>query len=67
MPLCAPGVRVCILSLVSLMKYGFGFSFSSNGLNILYAGNVFGRATFRNDFLVLDLDNCYKNSSSIFV
>ena len=45
----------------------FGFSSCSNGLSILYGYNVFGYATLSNDFLVLDLDNCYNNSSSTFV
>ena len=63
----APGVRTCLLSLVSLMKSGFGFSSCSDGLNILYGGNVFGHATLRNDFLVLDLDECYNDSNSASV
>ena len=40
------------------MKSGFDFSSCLDGLNILYGGNVFGHATLRNDFLVLDLDEC---------
>ena len=62
-----PGVRTCLLSLVSLMKSSFGFSSCHDGLNILYYGNVFGPATLRNDFLVLDLDESYNNSHSAFV
>jgi len=65
--LYAPGVRVCLLFLVSLMKSGFDFSSCSDGLNIMYDGDVFGHATLRNDFLVLDLDNYYNNSSSVFI
>jgi len=63
------GVQVCLLSLVSLMKLGFSFNSSTNGLNIMYGGNVFGYATLKNDFLVLDLDECYNNNktSSTFV
>ena len=65
--LYAPGVRTCLLSLVSLMKSGFNFSSCPDGLNILYDGNVFGYATLRNDFLVLDLDKSDNNSHSVFV
>jgi len=65
--LYAPGVRTCLLSLVSLMKSDFDFSSCSDGLNILYGGNVFGHTTLRNDFLVLDLDESYNNSQSVFV
>jgi len=64
--LYALGVRVCLLSLVSLMKLGFDFSSCPDGLNIMYGGNVFGHATLKNDFLVLDLENCYDNSPSVF-
>ena len=59
-------VRIYLLSLVSLMKSGFGFSSCPDGLNIMYGGNVFGHATLKNDFLVLDLDNCYNNSPFLF-
>jgi len=34
--LYAPGKRVCLLSLVSLMKSGFGFNSCPNYLDILY-------------------------------
>ena len=49
------------------MKSGFSFSSCPDGLNIMYGGNVFDHATLKNDFLVLDLDNCYNNSLSVFV
>ena len=49
------------------MKFGFGFSSCLDDLDILYGGNVFGYATLKNDFLLLDLDVCYKNSHSVFV
>jgi len=65
--LYALGVRTCLLSLVSLMKSDFGFSSCHDGLNILYCGNVFGHAALRNDFLVLDLDESYNNSHSVFI
>jgi len=49
------------------MKSRFGFSSYLDGLNIMYYGNVFGHATLKNNFLALDLDNCYDNSPSAFV
>ena len=66
--LYALGMHVFLLSLVSLMKFDFSFNCSTNGLDILYDGSVFGHASLKNDFLVLDLDDCYNNmSSSVFV
>jgi len=65
--LYAPRMRVCLLSLVSLMKSDFDFNSCPDGLNIMYDGNVFGHATLKNDFLVLDLDNYYNNSPSAFI
>ena len=65
--LYAPRVRVCLLSSVSLMMSGFGFSCCFDCLDILYGGNVFGHATLKNNFLLLDFDDCYKNSHPIFV
>ena len=49
------------------MKSGLDFGSCPNGLDIMYRGNVFGHATLKNDFLVLDLDNCYNNSPSTFI
>ena len=59
------------------MSLPFVFSFF-NEINILFHfsyrwfrrfvwGNVFGHTTLKNDFPVLDLDDCYNNSSSAFV
>lgn len=45
-----PGVRVCLLPLVSLMKSGFGSNSCSDGLNIMYGGDVFDHVTLRNNF-----------------
>jgi len=59
-------VCVCLLCLVSL-KSSFSFSSCDDGLNIMHCSNVFGHATLKNDFLVLDLDDCYNNSPSAFV
>lgn len=61
------GMRVCLLSLVSLMKLGFFFNSRTDSLDLLHDDNVFGHATLKNDFLVLDLNDCYNNSSSVFV
>ena len=61
--LFAPGVRVCLLSLVAFMK-SFSFDYSTYGLDILYGGNVFGRTCLKNNFVVHDLDCCYNNISS---
>ena len=60
----APGLQVRPLSLVSLMKLGFLFNSCTDDLDILHGGNIFDYAALKNDFLVLDLDNCYNNSSS---
>ena len=49
------------------MKLGFSFNSRTDGLDLLYGDNVFGHATLKNDFLVLDLNYCYNNSSSVFV
>ena len=59
--------RVCLLSLVYLMEFGFFFNSRTDNLNLLCGGNIIGHATLKNDFLVLDLDDCYNNLSSIFV
>ena len=40
-------MQVCLLSLVALLKLGFSFNSSTNGLNIMYGGNVFGHATLK--------------------
>jgi len=50
------------------MKLWFSFNSHTDGLDILYDGNVFDNATLKNDFLVLSLDDCYNNdTSSAFV
>ena len=38
------------------MKLGFQFVSRTDGLDILYGGNLFGHASLLDDFLVLDLD-----------
>ena len=52
----APGLQVCLLSLVSLMRLGFLFNSCTDDLDILYGGNVFDNAALKNDFIVPDLD-----------
>jgi len=54
----APEVQVCLLPLVSLMKLRFSFSSNTNGLDIMYGGNLLGHATLINNFLILDLGDC---------
>ena len=51
------------------MKLAFFFYSRTDGLYIMYDDNVFGNTTLKNDFLVLDLDDCYDNNnkSSVFV
>jgi len=64
----APGALVYLLRLVSLIKLGFFFNSRIDSLDVLYGSNVFGHVTLKNDFLVLDLDDCYNNNiSSAFV
>ena len=50
-----------LLFSVSLIKSGFDFSSCPYGVDILYSGTVFSHATLKNDFVVLDLNYCYKN------
>jgi len=33
----------------------------------MYCGNVFGHAMLENDFLVLDLDDCYDNNKTLYM
>ena len=61
-------VQVWLWSLVYLKNSGFSFNCSSDGLDFFfYRGNVFGHATLKHDFLLLDLDDRYNNCSSICV
>jgi len=48
------------------MIIGFSFGFQTNGLEIFYNGDLFGHATLKGDFIILDLDNTYDNTSSAF-
>ena len=45
----------------------FTFGFRLDSLDLFYHGNLFGQATFKGDFIVLDLDDNYNNISSAFV
>jgi len=49
------------------MRIGFSFSFRTDGLDLFYNGNLFGRATLKRDFIVLDLDNTYDNTFTAYV
>jgi len=49
------------------MRIGFSFSFHIDGLDLFYNGNLFGHATLKGDFIILDLDNTYDNTSAIYV
>ena len=49
------------------MRIYFSFSFRTNGLDLFYNDNFFGQATLKGDFFVLDLDNIYNNTSTVFV
>ena len=49
------------------MRIGFSFDFFPNGLNIFSNGNLFAHVTLKGYFFVLDLDNTYNNTSSVFV
>lgn len=62
--LYAPGVQSCLVSVISLLKLGFVFNFSSDSLDILYHGDVFGHGILNNGFFVLDLDDFYDNNPS---
>jgi len=48
--LYAPGVQCSLVSYVSLMKLGFQFVSRTDDLDILYGGNLFGRAYLIDDF-----------------
>jgi len=52
---------------VSLMRISFSFGFCTDGLHLFHNGNLFGHATLKRDFIVLDLDNTYDNTSAAFV
>ena len=56
-----------MVSFVSLARIGFSFGSRNDGLDLFYNGNLFGHATLKGDFIVLDLDNTYDNTSSAFV
>jgi len=65
----APEVRCSLVSYVSLMKLVFQFASRTDGLYILYGGNLFGHASLLDDFFVLNLDKHYYSNkmSSAFV
>jgi len=60
-------VRCFLVSCVSLVRLGFTFGFPPDGLDLFHNGNLFGQATLKGDFIVLDLDDDYNNISSAYV
>jgi len=60
-------VQYSLVSFVSLIRIVFSFGFHTDGLNLFYNGNLFIHATLKGDFIVLDLDNTYDNTSGAFV
>ena len=55
--LYAPTVQCSLVSFVSLVRIGFSFGFCTDGLYLFYNGKLFGYATLKGDFIVLDLGN----------
>jgi len=49
------------------MRIGFSFSFLTDGLHLFYNDNLFGHAILKGDFIVLDIDSTYDNTSVAFV
>jgi len=49
------------------MRISLSSGYHSNGLDLFYNANLFGHATLKGDFIVLDLDNTYDNTSNAFV
>ena len=49
------------------MKIGFSFGFHADSLDLFYHGSLFGHVTLKGDFIILDLDNTYDNTSSTIV
>ena len=60
-------VRCCFSSYIPLVRLGFTFGFHPNRLDLFYHGNLFGEATLKGDFIVLDLDDSNNSISSAFV
>jgi len=57
----------CFLVFYFLMRLGFSFDFSSNDLDIFCNANLFGHATLKGGFIVLNLDENYRTTSYAFV
>ena len=60
-------MQCSLVSYVPFIKLGFTFGFRPNRLDLFHNGNLFGQATLKGDFIVLDLDNSYNNISSTFI
>jgi len=49
------------------MRISFCFYFHTDDLDLFYNDNLFGHPTLKGNFIVLDLDNTYDNTSAAFV
>jgi len=65
--LYAPRVRCSLVSFISLMRISFSLVIHPNCLYIFYNGNLFDHATSEGDYIVLNLNDNYDNTSSIFI
>ena len=65
--LYAPRVQCSYVTFVSLMRLGFSFEFCPDSLNILYNDNLFIYEILKGDFIILNLDDIYSNTSSHFI
>ena len=54
-----------LLSIICFInEHRFSFGFHTNGLDMFYNVHLFGYAILKGDFIVLNLDNTYDNTSS---
>jgi len=62
-----PGVQCFFVSSVSIIRLGFTFGFCLDCLDLFYKDNLFGQATLKREFIVLDLDDSHDSISSAFI
>jgi len=55
-----------LLSFLYFFSKIITFGFHPDGLDLFYNGNLFGQATLKEDYIVLDLDDNYNNISFTF-
>ena len=60
-------MQCSLVSFVSPVRIGFSFGLHPNRLDLSCTGNLFGHATLRGDFIILNLDGSYDNTSFAFV